>query len=638
MRSKPNRKWSEQDIQKRLSLPPDIKLPLNVVEKLNRTPTLDQPMTRKSRRASLSEIGFGKLETYQKIIGLGEGTYATVYLGKSLLTGKSVALKEIRLEPEEGAPCTAIREVSLLRNLKHANVVTLHDIIYTERVLTLVFEFVERDLRFYMEEVNNQVSIDNCRLFLVQLLRGLAYCHKRRILHRDLKPQNILINRNGELKLADFGLARAKSVPTKTYSHEVVTLWYRPPDVLLGSTDYSTHIDMWGVGCILYEMVVGKAMFPGTHTDDQLILIFRKLGIPNKTNGAVLMNGPKYREIAAAVVSYEVLAEEKNNKAFSDITNKNLGGCPEWNCEIVNDNSFLSTADAVILSSLDESYDIPNPNTVISVLTQESPAHDTIFRSRDNSHAPQTFIGFRFDSNTSSPYGYTVHLSKKSQLKAIPVDYETIKKKNKPISWMVSHCNTPSKRESYVSHLQKYIQVDIFGACGNKECLRENNCNDVDEEYYFYLAFENSICQDYVTEKLWYRGFHKPIIPIVMKRSIVEKYVPPKSFIAIDDFYSPKELSEYLNRLIKDQDLYLSYFEWMKEYAVIFLDGSNHESTEKPWGFCQLCRLLHQKKTPIPKINDFSSWWYGSCEYSGELVNKLLKNDNVIVNTDDNQV
>ncbi|KAL3073746.1 hypothetical protein niasHS_015488 [Heterodera schachtii] len=271
----------EQDIQKRLSLPPDIRLPQNVIDKLNRTPTLDNPLTRKSKRASLNEIGFGKLETYKKIFDLGEGTYATVYLGKSLLTGKNVALKEIRLEHEEGAPCTAIREVSLLRNLRHANIVTLHDIVYTDRILTLVFEFVERDLREYMEELDGMISIANVKLFLVQLLRGLAYCHCRRILHRDLKPQNLLINRMGELKLADFGLARAQSVPTKTYSNEVVTLWYRPPDVLLGSTDYSTHIDLWGVGCILYEMLLHKPMFPGSTTDEQLNLIFQKLGTPS---------------------------------------------------------------------------------------------------------------------------------------------------------------------------------------------------------------------------------------------------------------------------------------------------------------------------------------------------------------------
>ncbi|VDO93891.1 unnamed protein product [Soboliphyme baturini] len=145
MRAKKNeRKWTERDIQKRLSLPADLRLPVSVVEKLNATPNLNKPLTRKNRRASLSEIGFGKLESYQKLEKLGEGTYATVYKGRSRLTEKLVALKEIRLEQEEGAPCTAIREVSLLKDLRHANVVTLHDIIYTERALTLVFEYLVR--------------------------------------------------------------------------------------------------------------------------------------------------------------------------------------------------------------------------------------------------------------------------------------------------------------------------------------------------------------------------------------------------------------------------------------------------------------------------------------------------------------
>uniref|UniRef100_A0A3B3URD6 Cyclin dependent kinase 17 n=1 Tax=Poecilia latipinna TaxID=48699 RepID=A0A3B3URD6_9TELE len=119
---------------------------------------------------------------------------------------------------------------------------------------------------------------------MFQILRGLSYCHKRKVLHRDLKPQNLLINERGELKLADFGLARAKSVPTKTYSNEVVTLWYRPPDVLLGSSEYSTQIDMWGVGCIFYEMAAGRPLFPGSTVEDELHLIFRLLGTPTEEN------------------------------------------------------------------------------------------------------------------------------------------------------------------------------------------------------------------------------------------------------------------------------------------------------------------------------------------------------------------
>lgn len=285
LRNRGNRRISAEDLNKRLSLPADIRIPDGYLEKLQLTsPSFDQPLSRRSRRASLSEIGFGKLETYIKLDKLGEGTYATVFKGRSKLTDNLVALKEIRLEHEEGAPCTAIREVSLLKDLKHANIVTLHDIIHTDKSLTLVFEYLDKDLKQYMDDCGNILSMQNVKIFLFQILRGLAYCHKRKVLHRDLKPQNLLINERGELKLADFGLARAKSVPTKTYSNEVVTLWYRPPDVLLGSSEYSTQIDMWGVGCIFYEMAAGRPLFPGSTVEDELHLIFRLLGTPSENS------------------------------------------------------------------------------------------------------------------------------------------------------------------------------------------------------------------------------------------------------------------------------------------------------------------------------------------------------------------
>uniref|UniRef100_A0A3Q3JFH7 Protein kinase domain-containing protein n=1 Tax=Monopterus albus TaxID=43700 RepID=A0A3Q3JFH7_MONAL len=279
LRNRGNRRISAEDLNKRLSLPADIRIPDGYLEKMQlSSPPFDQPLSRRSRRASLSEIGFGKLETYIKLDKLGEGTYATVFKGRSKLTDKLVALKEIRLEHEEGAPCTAIREVSLLKDLKHANIVTLHDIIHTDKSLTLVFEYLDKDLKQYMDDCGNILSIPAT----FTILRGLAYCHRRKVLHRDLKPQNLLINDRGELKLADFGLARAKSVPTKTYSNEVVTLWYRPPDVLLGSSEYSTQIDMWGVGCIFYEMAAGRPLFPGSTVEDELHLIFRLLGTPTE--------------------------------------------------------------------------------------------------------------------------------------------------------------------------------------------------------------------------------------------------------------------------------------------------------------------------------------------------------------------
>uniref|UniRef100_A0A673B9C2 cyclin-dependent kinase n=1 Tax=Sphaeramia orbicularis TaxID=375764 RepID=A0A673B9C2_9TELE len=274
LRNRVHRRISMEDLNKRLSLPADIRIPDGYLEKLQlSSPPFDQPLSRRSRRASLSEIGFGKLETYIKLDKLGEGTYATVFKGRSKLTDNLVALKEIRLEHEEGAPCTAIREVSLLKDLKHANIVTLHDIVHTDKSLTLVFEYLDKDLKQYMDDCGNIMSMHNVKIFLFQILRGLAYCHKRKVLHRDLKPQNLLINDRGELKLADFGLARAKSVPTKTYSNEVVTLWYRPPDVLLV---------LWS--CFFSSMAAGRPLFPGSTVEDELHLIFRLLGTPTEEN------------------------------------------------------------------------------------------------------------------------------------------------------------------------------------------------------------------------------------------------------------------------------------------------------------------------------------------------------------------
>ncbi|NXW28801.1 CDK17 kinase, partial [Phaetusa simplex] len=289
LRNRIHRRISMEDLNKRLSLPADIRIPDGYLEKLQiNSPPFDQPMSRRSRRASLSEIGFGKMETYIKLEKLGEGTYATVYKGRSKLTENLVALKEIRLEHEEGAPCTAIREGDNFFFFSYLEFQILLDFFLTKVLL-------DKDLKQYMDDCGNIMSMHNVKLFLYQILRGLAYCHRRKVLHRDLKPQNLLINEKGELKLADFGLARAKSVPTKTYSNEVVTLWYRPPDVLLGSSEYSTQIDMWGVGCIFFEMASGRPLFPGSTVEDELHLIFRLLGTPCQETWPGISSSDEFR-------------------------------------------------------------------------------------------------------------------------------------------------------------------------------------------------------------------------------------------------------------------------------------------------------------------------------------------------------
>ncbi|ORY79411.1 cyclin-dependent kinase [Protomyces lactucae-debilis] len=221
---------------------------------------------------------------FQQLEKLGEGTYATVYKGKNRTTGETVALKEIHLDSEEGTPSTAIREISLMKELKHENIVGLWDVIHTDNKLMLVFEFMDKDLKKYMDSHGKNGALEpaTIRSFMYQLIKGIAFCHENRVLHRDLKPQNLLINKRGHLKLADFGLARAFGIPVNTFSNEVVTLWYRAPDVLLGSRTYSTSIDIWSAGCIMAEMFTGRPLFPGSNNEDELLKIFRLMGTPTE--------------------------------------------------------------------------------------------------------------------------------------------------------------------------------------------------------------------------------------------------------------------------------------------------------------------------------------------------------------------
>ncbi|BCR92685.1 cyclin-dependent serine/threonine-protein kinase CDC28 [Aspergillus chevalieri] len=257
------------------------------------------------------------MENYHRIEKIGEGTYGVVYKARELThPGRIVALKKIRLEAEdEGVPSTAIREISLLKEMHDPNIVSLLNIVHADgHKLYLVFEFLDLDLKKYMEALpvseggrgkalpdgttmRKDMGLGDAMVkkFMAQLVEGIRYCHSHRILHRDLKPQNLLIDREGNLKLADFGLARAFGVPLRTYTHEVVTLWYRAPEILLGGRQYSTGVDMWSAGAIFAEMCTRRPLFPGDSEIDEIFKIFRLLGTPDENIWPGVSSFPDYK-------------------------------------------------------------------------------------------------------------------------------------------------------------------------------------------------------------------------------------------------------------------------------------------------------------------------------------------------------
>ncbi|WKX94453.1 hypothetical protein Q1695_011600 [Nippostrongylus brasiliensis] len=289
-----------------------------------------------------------------------------------------------------------------------------------------------------------------------------------------------------------------------------------------------------------------------------------------------------------------------------------LGGCPDWNCVISEKNEDVPRAGAIVtyMGSNAKSYSAQSDQYLIHY-SQESPIYTPY---TENTTAFNMTLGFSHDSPITSPYGYTVRLAEKSRRSLTRKELNIINGKTKEAAWFVSHCDTSSGRFEYYAELQKYIPVDVFGTCGTLRCNRGTECeNQLDTTYHFYLSFENSMCNYYMTEKLWKHGYMHLVVPVVLRRSIVEPFVPPYSFLAVDDFSSPKELAEYMYYLIANKTAYLEYFKWRSDYRVVFLNGENHNNAERPWGLCQLCRLLWE--TPRKRYQiDIEARFFQTCE------------------------
>jgi len=248
-----------------------------------------------------SEESFNEAERqfrnqYDMMEVLGEGTYGKVRKARCRQSGEFRALKQMKLgKGEDGVPSTAIREIAILKELSHENIVRLFDVFCKPGELVLVFEILDSDLKKHMKALGGKLTAGRVKDFGRQLLKGIEFCHASRIIHRDLKPQNLLIDGSMRLKIADFGLARAFSLPVPQYTHEVVTVWYRPLEILLGSKLYSIPVDMWGVGCILAEMATGSPLFAGDSEIDTAFKIFQKLGTPTEAMWPGLSELPDFK-------------------------------------------------------------------------------------------------------------------------------------------------------------------------------------------------------------------------------------------------------------------------------------------------------------------------------------------------------
>ncbi|XP_014122494.2 cyclin-dependent kinase 13 isoform X4 [Zonotrichia albicollis] len=240
------------------------------------------------------EIDWGKrcVDKFDIIGIIGEGTYGQVYKAKDKDTGEMVALKKVRLDNEkEGFPITAIREIKILRQLNHQSIINMKEIVTDKEdaldfkkdkgAFYLVFEYMDHDLMGLLESGLVHFNENHIKSFMRQLMEGLAYCHKKNFLHRDIKCSNILLNNRGQIKLADFGLARLyNSEESRPYTNKVITLWYRPPELLLGEERYTPAIDVWSCGCILGELFTKKPIFQANQELAQLELISRICGSP----------------------------------------------------------------------------------------------------------------------------------------------------------------------------------------------------------------------------------------------------------------------------------------------------------------------------------------------------------------------
>ncbi|KAI9370008.1 kinase-like domain-containing protein [Aspergillus egyptiacus] len=238
-------------------------------------------------------------QKYIKAKKLGEGTYAVVFLGHLRTDPSSfVAIKKIKVNTEyrDGLSMDAIREVKYLQELSHPNIIALHDVFSSkDQNLNLVLEYLPRgDLEMLIRDSNIHYGVADIKAWMGMLIRGVWFCHENFVLHRDIKPNNLLIASDGEVKLADFGLARSFADPYLNMTHQVITRWYRPPELLYGARQYSGAVDIWSTAMVFAELLLRVPFVAGSSDLDQITKICEAFGTPTEDNWPGVSKLPNY--------------------------------------------------------------------------------------------------------------------------------------------------------------------------------------------------------------------------------------------------------------------------------------------------------------------------------------------------------
>ncbi|XP_050664213.1 cyclin-dependent kinase-like 4 isoform X3 [Leptidea sinapis] len=281
------------------------------------------------------------MERYEKLAKLGEGSYGLVYKCRNRDTGEIVAIKKfVENEDDPLIRKIALREIRMLKNLKHPNLVNLLEVFRRKRKLHLVFEYCDHTVLHEMEKYPSGCPELLSKQIIWQTLQGVAYCHRHNCIHRDVKPENILLTSDGVVKLCDFGFARLIS-PGESYTDYVATRWYRAPELLVGDTQYSTPVDVWAIGCVFAELLSSEALWPGKSDLDQLYLIKRTLGDLLPRHMTIFSQNSFFQGMALPEpTTYEPLEKKiphryANNELILDFLTKCLDKDPmmRWTCE-----------------------------------------------------------------------------------------------------------------------------------------------------------------------------------------------------------------------------------------------------------------------------------------------------------------